>query len=108
MFEEGGVVVLVQPLILKNAVTGVYAARITPLGLTAYGATADDAIQAVKEMFAGAVQSRRKLGKLAFWLEHSGVKWFWETDYDQDIALESADGKEPRPANRWRELGMVA
>lgn len=81
MATERRVVALVCPRMLTNAQTGMYAARILELGLTAYGKTQDEAQRKVVRMYASSVQAHRELGTLEEWLNRSGLNWFWEEEY---------------------------
>lgn len=108
MGSEGRVVVVVRPRIFASEVPGRYAAEILELGLGAYGATPEDAQRKLIAMFAGAVQARRQLGRLAAWLERSGLEWYWAADYRRDIPVLNADGKDSALTSGPRELGMAA
>lgn len=82
------VVVVVSPDFLHNEATGVYAARIRPLGLTAYGYTLDAAAAKVKRMFASMVNAHRAKGDVEEWLNSSSVEWHWLDEYSGDIKVE--------------------
>ncbi len=82
------VVVVVSPDFLHNEATGAYAARIRPLGLTAYGYTLDAAAAKVKRMFASMVNAHRAKGDVEEWLNSSGVEWHWLDEYSGDIKVE--------------------
>ena len=77
MVSAGGVVVLVSPKMLTHQPTGTHAARLVPLGLTAYGKTQDEALLKVKRMFQSAVGAHREQGTLEAWLNRSGLIWYW-------------------------------
>jgi len=87
----GRVVVVVTPLLLTNAKTGMHAARILELGLTAYGQTAEEALRKVKRMFAASVKAHRELGTLADWLNRSELKWSSVEDYAGPLPVENAE-----------------
>ena len=103
------VVVLVSPKMLTQRATGTHAARILPLGLTAYGKTRDEAMSKVKRMLVSAVAAHRELGTLELWLEHSGLNWFWEDEYKGALPVEypdtspSPEGKSPTVSRRIRD-----
>ena len=82
------VVVVVSPDFLHNEATGAYAARIRPLGLTAYGYTLDTAAAKVKRMFASMVNAHRAKGDVEEWLNSSGVEWHWLDEYSGGIKVE--------------------
>lgn len=108
MHTEGRVVVLAQPRFRQNTVTNLYAADIRELGLVATGATPEEALQRLVQMFAGAVASRRKVGRLVAWLDDSGLEWHWEDDMlnPKRGALASI-GREPQ-AGGWSDFRMIA
>ena len=54
------VIVIVSHDYLHDRETGTFAARITPLGLTAYGMSQEEASTKVKKMFVSAVETRDK------------------------------------------------
>ena len=74
---EGRVIVNVTISLTRYTRTGEYAARIRPLGLTAYGMGEDQAIERCKDMFTQFVEAYRRRGKLGFVLQNSGLKWDW-------------------------------
>lgn len=82
------VVVVVAPDFLHNEATGAYAARVRPLGLTAYGDTLDAAAAKVKRMFASMVNAHRAKGDVEEWLDSSGLEWHWLDEYSGDIKVE--------------------
>lgn len=82
------VVVVVSPDFLHNEATDAYAARIRPLGLTAYGYTVDAASANVKRMFASMVNAHRARGDVEEWLNASGLEWHWLDEYSGDIKVE--------------------
>ena len=84
------VVVIVSPDYLHDRETGTFAARITPLGLTAYGMSQEEASSKVKKMFASAVETRRMRGSLTRWLDNSGLDWYWLDEYEEDVPVEDA------------------
>ena len=86
------VVVIVSPVFLYSKELDTFAARVKPLGITAYGDTEDAASRRVKTMFADAVQAHRMRGDLAEWLDKSGLKWSWFDEYDGDAPVEHARG----------------
>ena len=90
--EERKVVVIVSPVFLYSKELDTFAARVKPLGITAYGDTEDAASRRVKTMFADAVQAHRMRGDLPEWLDKSGLKWSWFDEYDGDAPVEHARG----------------
>ncbi len=93
MSAERRVVALVSPKMLANSKTGMHAARILELGLTAYGSTTDEALQKVKRMYASAVRAHRELGTLVEWLNLSGLEWHWEDNYKGEQPVLDADDR---------------
>ena len=116
--EERKVVVIVSPVFLYSKELDTFAARVKPLGITAYGDTEDAASRRVKTMFADAVQAHRMRGDLADWLDKSGLEWSWLDEYDGDAPVEHARGAAAKKVASggvlfasWRDydaLGMVA
>jgi hypothetical protein len=88
--EGRKVVVMVSPLYLHNKEIDRFAARIKPLGLTAYGDSQDEASRKVKRMFAFAVEAHRSKGDLEEWLSKSGLEWHWLNEYEGDAPVEDA------------------
>ena len=84
------VVVIVSHDYLHDRETGTFAARITPLGLTAYGMSQEEASTKVKKMFVSAVETRRTRGSLTRWLDNSGLDWYWFDEYEGDVPVEDA------------------
>ena len=105
---EGRVVVLVRPHVFVSEVPGRFAAEILELGLGTYGATPGEAQQKLIAMFAGAVAARRGVGRLAAWLDRSGLEWYWEPQYGEDIPVLNADRAYSEVSGSRRELGMAA
>ncbi len=91
MDMEGRVVVVVTPQLLANAQTGMHAARILELGLTAYGKTADEAVRKVKRMCGASVRAHRAAGTLVDWLNRSGLEWSWLEKYSGRLPVENAE-----------------
>ena len=100
------VVVIVSPEYLSNKDARTFAARIRPLGLTAYGSSREEASAKVKRMFASAVETRRRRGTLTRWLNKSNVEWRWLDEYRGNVRIERAGqetAESPSPSSRWEE-----
>ena len=110
MSEERKVVVMVSPAYLRDRESNRFAARIRPLGLTAYGDSLDEVSRKVKRMFASAVSAHREKGDLEAWLDNSGLDWSWLDEYAGDAPIEYADAdgesRAPKPAKsaNWRNV----
>ncbi len=122
------VVVIVSVEHLYSRETSTFAARIRPLGLTAYGSSQEEASGKVKRMFASAVETRRERGTLTPWLDRSELDWHWLDEYEGDVPVEDArlpsskvaldDGRRyvsdleasqnPAVWQRYGELGVAA
>ena len=113
------VVVMVAAQMFHNFETGTSSARVKPMGVTAYGDTQDEAYHKVKRMVASVVRAHRTCGDLGKWLDTSGVKWWWESDYEGPLPVEDISGieKEHRPrisgalnhpdgGSKWVEIGQ--
>ena len=111
MSNERKVVVMVSPTYLHDKESGRFAARIKPLGLTAYGDSRDEALRKVRRMFASAVSAHRLKGDLKEWLDRSGLEWSWLDEYAGDAPVEFADAPErdraPQSAN-WQDFDFFA
>jgi hypothetical protein len=105
--EERKVIAMISPLYLHNKETDTFAARITPLGLTAYGNSQDEATRKVKRMFASAVAAHRSKGDLEDWLSESGLEWHWLDEYDGDTPVEDAWVTGERQPKFARDLNPV-
>ncbi len=105
---ESRVVVIVRPEVCVSEVPGKHFARILALGLGAYGATPEDALHHLIVMFAGAVRRRRNAGRLAAWLNRSGVEWYWAQDFDKPLPVIDADALPAVPTADLREQPMAA
>ena len=85
----------------------IVAARFEPLGLTAYGDTDDEAIEALKGLFNKFVAVSREEGRLEQRLLHSGVEWYWEDEYPANKpSFEDTNLSVPHirePLEGWRE-----
>ena len=81
MTKEGKVVVDVLLTIEQHRETETYAARIRPLGLTAYGCDKPTAILNCKQLFAQFIDSYRRKGMLEQVLDNSGLEWHWVKDH---------------------------
>lgn len=103
---ERAVVVSFEVKVLVNNQTGVYAARILELGVTAYGETAYEAVQKVKLMYASAVRVHRGLGTLEDWLDRSGLKWGWDDEYDGTFGPVETDNYVGTAALNWDDLAV--
>jgi len=57
-----------------------YAARVRPLGVTAYGASREEAFGKVKRMVGAMVEAHREQGDLANWLNATRAAWSWAAD----------------------------
>ncbi|MDP2661948.1 MAG: hypothetical protein Q8R28_14580 [Dehalococcoidia bacterium] len=108
MSTERRVVALVSPKMLTNSKTGMHAARILELGLTAYSGTPDEALQKVKRMYASAVRAHRELGTLEDWLSLSGLEWYWEDDYEGVTPVVDADDRVQAGRLRGQKKAAVA
>ncbi len=86
------VVVIVTPRVSMHPATGTHIARIAELGLTAYGASHDDAVRRVKGLFDVDVRVHRSLKTLDHWLKGSGLTWWWFGDHPDYLFVEHADG----------------
>ena len=75
----------------SNAKTGTCAARVLPLGVTAYGETQNKAFDKVVRMVTSAVKAHRKCGDVADWLDNCGVTWSWESDYKGPLPIGHAE-----------------
>ena len=84
------VVVIVSVEYLHSRETSTFAARIGPLGLTAYGSSQEEASGRVKRMFASAVETRRERRTLTSWLDRSELDWHWLDEYEGDVPIEDA------------------
>ena len=105
---EARVVVIIKPELARSEVPGQYFARILALGLGAYGPTPEEALRDLVTIFAGAVRRRRIAGRLAAWLDRSGVQWWWEPDYDQRLPVVQADREPDCEVGNLREQPMAA
>ena len=88
MTDNRKVVVMVTPEFLHNEDLNLFAARITPLGLTGYGESRDAASAKIKRMFAAWVKGRRIVGDLEERLNISGLEWHWLDEYSGDNSVE--------------------
>ena len=110
MLKDRKVVVMVSPAYLRDKESNRFAARIQPLGLTAYGDSLDEVSRKVKRMFASAVSAHRAKGDLEAWLDNSGLDWSWLDEYAGDAPVEYADAdsesRAPKPAKaaNWRNV----
>ena len=111
MLNERKVVVMVVPTHLHDEESGRFAARIKPLGLTAYGNSRDESLRKVRRMFASAVSAHREKGDLEGWLDGSGLEWSWLDEYAGEAPVEYADAPEEarssQPPN-WRDFDFFA
>ena len=107
MEAEGRVVVLVTPDNLRESRTGIHAARVPQLGLTAYGDSVDEALRKLKRMYASAVEAHRQCGTLTKWLDDSGLTWCHEHEYTGLIPIEDAKASGGKPiyaeTPRWED-----
>ena len=76
------VVVITRMGLVKHADRGIHVARFRALGLTAYGKTQPEAINALKGLFNRFVHEHRRSGVLEKCLDHAGVEWCWADEYD--------------------------
>ena len=86
--EERMVVTVLEIVRLKYATTGLYASRIIPLGLTAYGSTREDADHGVKQMYRSFIKFYRGRGGLAEALNDREVTWKWADEYEGPLTVE--------------------
>lgn len=103
MAYEGKVVVNITPEYLHNEEEGIHAARIQPLGITAYGRSEEDAAEKIKRMFAAAVNAHRANGALEEWLNQSGLEWNWFDKYEGDTPVEDVEIPMPSQKPRTQE-----
>ena len=111
MSNESKVVVMVSPAHMHDKESGRFAARIKPLGLTAYGNSRDESLRKVRRMFASAVSAHRSKGDLKEWLDGSGLEWCWLSEYKGDAPVEYADAPEVARSSQsanWRDLDFFA
>ncbi len=78
---EPRVVVFVTPTYETHRTRGLVAARFLQLGLTTYGQSRPEALEALKELFTIFIEDLRKYGRLEDHLNAIGVRWVWESDY---------------------------
>lgn len=90
MAVEGEVVVLEKARFytLDRAGTRTYAARVLPLGVTAYGPTREKAFKKAQRMVAGLVAVHRSQGNLEDWLHTSGANWCWAKAYQGQLPVQ--------------------
>lgn len=93
---EGRVVVNLTCRLYFHADREYYSARCRELGMTAFGKTADDALEHFKSHFNEAIDAYREQGALRKVLENSGVQWHWEQDAPAGLAFEDT-GVTPTP-----------
>ena len=103
MAYEGKVVVNIAPEYLHNEEEGIHAARIRPLGITAYGRSEEDAAEKIKRMFAAAVNAHRANGTLEAWLNQSGLEWNWFDKYEGGTPVEDVEIPMPSQKPRTQE-----
>ena len=117
MAGEGKVVVELRLTIEQHSQTGAYAARIRPLGLTAYGPDEETAVRNCKRLFARFIESYRRDGMLKRILDNAGLEWHWASDHAPELPTYEDVGTElPKPAGsginamldemrqQWREV----
>ncbi len=66
----------------------IFCTRIRALGLTAYGSSWEDSLQAVKRMFATLAELHRRSGTLEEMLRNSKLEWCYESEYEGAEAIE--------------------
>ena len=104
--QEDKVVVVLQPTLLRHRTEGIYAARFTELGLTAYGETEHEAMRILKETFRNFVRLYRADGQLHQRLDQAGVQWYKLQDFDgeyEDVTQVKED-KAPISEAAWMPL----
>lgn len=118
------VVVKVVPVRLFNESKKLHAARITPLGLTAYAKTPGESWEKAKQMFGAFVRVHRKYGTLESRLNESHLEWCYESEYKGPLPverIEKTSGKTSSCASRevytllcdkvkdklWKEAGEL-
>ena len=101
-----------------NVQAELHAARFEDLGLTAYGATPDEAVAALKRMFNTFIHAHRRLGSLEDTLNQLGVNWYWADEYpsncppyentndDREERVRRALGDSGAPS--WERTGIAA
>ena len=93
---EGRVVVNLTCRLYFHADREYFSARCRELGMTAFGKTADDALEHFKSHFNEAIDAYREQGALRKVLENSGVQWHWEQDAPAGLTFEDT-GVTPTP-----------
>ena len=111
---EGRVVVNLTCRLYFHADRQYFSAHCPELGMTAFGETADAAVERFKLHFNEAIDAYRKQGALERVLRNSGVPWRWEWDAPADLAFEDTgaapllsnvpDSAEERASARELEL----
>ena len=81
---EERVIVDVAPEVFLHE-EGMYAARIQPLGLTAYADSEQDAVAKLKVLFGALIATLRKAGILEECLNASGLEWCWEDGFVGEV-----------------------
>lgn len=106
---ENPVVVLVRPRVMRNQTTGTYAAEILELGLGVYGPSREEVLDRLEKMFVSAVAARRRLGKLAAWLDNSGLEWYIQgSRHDKGAAVKDRANAEQVIVGDWHQDGVEA
>ena len=74
------VVISLTHVVLRNRQEGdLYAVQFEELGLTAYGNSTDEALDALKGLLLTCIDTHRKRGTLERFLNGAKVRWYWES-----------------------------
>ena len=84
MSKEDTVVVTSSLDLYKGSSKPYIVARLVDLGLTAYGDTEEECMDALKRLFNKFIHTYRENGQLVKRLNQAGVDWQWEKDYPTD------------------------
>ncbi len=100
---EGKVVVTTPAKVYKHTSREAVAIRLEEMGLTAYGASEDEAWEAFKQLFSVAISYYRAEGRLAKELKEAGVTWHWVENFDgaYDDVADLADDDHHGEHGEW-------
>ena len=73
--EDVTIEIVCQCTIERHKIDGLYAARFSGLGLTAYGTTRDEAIEAFRGLFGRCIKAYRDESLLDEALKREGITW---------------------------------
>lgn len=71
MTDKQKVIVLALPKVITSSAAAPYVARLSSLGLTAYGDTLDASLQKLERMFLTTINAHRNDETLEEWLDNS-------------------------------------